>query len=125
VATSAGTSATGAAAAANRVDLADGPGADAGDRLALAETVEREALAALRELRAGRRLDTNAEFYTAVLLDALGIERSLFTAVFAAGRVAGWTAHVFEQEQTNRLIRPQSRYVGPPAAVEVTAAGAP
>jgi citrate synthase len=92
-----------------------GTGRPAGgqDRLALAERVEREALAALAELRPGRRLDTNVEFYTAVLLDALGIDRSLFTSVFAIGRVAGWTAHVFEQERTRRLIRPQSEYVGP------------
>jgi citrate synthase len=86
---------------------------DPGSRLALAEQVEREALAALAALRPGRRLDTNVEFYTAVLLDALRIDRDLFTSVFAAGRVAGWTAHVFEQERANRLIRPQSEYVGP------------
>jgi citrate synthase len=87
--------------------------ADAGGRLALAETVEREALAALARHRPDRRIDTNVEFYTAVLLDALRIDRGLFTSVFAAGRVAGWTAHVFEQERANRLIRPQSEYVGP------------
>jgi len=86
---------------------------DPGSRLALAERVEREALAALATLRPGRRLDTNVEFYTAVLLDALRIDRDLFTSIFAAGRVAGWTAHVFEQERTSRLIRPQSEYVGP------------
>jgi citrate synthase len=86
---------------------------DPGSRLALAERVEREALAALAALRPGRRLDTNVEFYTAVLLDALRIDRDLFTSIFAAGRVAGWTAHVFEQERANRLIRPQSEYVGP------------
>jgi citrate synthase len=86
---------------------------DAGGRLALAERVEREALAALRDLRPGKRIDTNVEFYTAVLLDALRIDRGLFTSVFATGRVAGWTAHVFEQERANRLIRPQSAYVGP------------
>ena len=95
---------------------------DAGGRLALAERVEREALAALRELRPGKRIDTNVEFYTAVLLDALRIDRGLFTSVFAAGRVAGWTAHVFEQERANRLIRPQSAYVGPRPNVELSAA---
>ena len=92
---------------------------DAGGRLALAERVEREALAALRDLRPGKRIDTNVEFYTAVLLDALRIDRGLFTSVFAAGRVAGWTAHVFEQERANRLIRPQSAYVGPRPNVDV------
>jgi citrate synthase len=79
----------------------------------LVEAVEREALAALAAHRPGRRIDTNVEFYTAVLLDALRIDRGLFTSVFAAGRAAGWTAHVFEQERANRLIRPQSEYVGP------------
>jgi citrate synthase len=83
------------------------------NRLALAERVEREALAALAVLHPDRRLDTNVEFYTAVLLDALGIDRDLFTSIFAIGRVAGWTAHVFEQEHLGRLIRPQSEYVGP------------
>jgi len=90
-----------------------GDSGHAGSRLALAEAVEREALAALAAHRPGRRIDTNVEFYTAVLLDALRIDRGLFTSVFAAGRAAGWTAHVFEQERANRLIRPQSEYVGP------------
>ena len=106
-----------------RLRAAAGDGAAAGGgRLALAEAVERAALAALAELRPGRRIETNVEFYTAVLLDALGIDRTLFTSVFAAGRVAGWTAHVFEQERTQRLIRPQSAYVGPrPAPAPVLA----
>jgi citrate synthase len=97
---------------------------DIAGRLALAEVVERAALAALVDFRPQRRIETNVEFYTAVLLDALGIDRSLFTPVFAAGRVAGWTAHVFEQERANRLIRPQSRYVGPRPAPALPA-GAP
>jgi citrate synthase len=90
---------------------------EAGGRLALAEAVEAAALAALAAFRPGRRIDTNVEFYTAVLLDALRIDRRLFTTIFAAGRVAGWTAHVFEQERANRLIRPQSKYVGPRPAL--------
>ncbi|HVR11052.1 MAG TPA: citrate synthase [Thermoanaerobaculia bacterium] len=103
---------TGAPEAGKNVNNASNA-SDAGSRLALAEAVEREALAALAAHRPGRRIDTNVEFYTAVLLDALRIDRGLFTSVFAAGRAAGWTAHVFEQEQANRLIRPQSEYVGP------------
>lgn len=94
-----------------------GEGRDAGARLALAEVAEREALAALAEFRPERRIDTNVEFYTAVLLDALRIDRRLFTTIFAAGRVGGWTAHVFEQERANRLMRPQSKYVGPRPAL--------
>jgi citrate synthase len=81
--------------------------------LALARAVERAAVAALDECRPGRRLRANVEFYTAVLLDALGIPRALFTPVFAVGRVAGWLAHVAEEAAVARLIRPSLRYVGP------------
>jgi citrate synthase len=81
--------------------------------IAFAETVERRALALLARRKPGRRLDTNVEFYTALVLDALALPRELFTPVFAIGRVAGWTAHILEQERSGRLIRPQSRYVGP------------
>jgi len=70
------------------------------------------ALDLLREAKPNRPLDTNVEFYTAVLLEALGFPPSAFTCVFAAGRVAGWIAHAREQVLTGRLIRPQSRYVG-------------
>jgi citrate synthase len=82
-------------------------------RIAFAERVEAAAHAALARHRPGRRLDTNVEFYTAILLEALGLPRAAFTAVFAMGRASGWTAHVMEQEATGRLIRPDSRYVGP------------
>ena len=84
-----------------------------GERLRLAETVERTALDLLSGRADGRRLDVNVEFYTALLLDALGFPRAGFTPLFAAGRVAGWLAHTAEQEVSGRLIRPQSRYVGP------------
>jgi citrate synthase len=83
------------------------------NRIRFAEAVEAEALALLAQHRPGRRLDTNVEFYTALVLEALGIPRDSFTNVFAMGRMAGWTAHVLEQERIDRLIRPQSRYVGP------------
>ena len=63
--------------------------------------------------QARRRLDTNVEYYTALLLEALEIPREAFTALFAVGRPAGWCAHVFEQEKGGRIIRPQSNYVGP------------
>jgi citrate synthase len=82
-------------------------------RLALAEAVETAALAVLKRRKPGRRLDTNVEFYTALLLEALGFPRDAFTAVFAMGRMAGWIAHAREQAGGGRLIRPQSRYVGP------------
>ena len=85
-------------------------------RLALAEAVEAAALAVLKRRKPDRALETNVEFYTALLLEALGFPRDAFTAVFATGRVAGWIAHAREQAATHRLIRPQSRYVGPTAA---------
>lgn len=81
-------------------------------RLALARTVEREAERQLAELKPERPLKANVEFYTAVLLEACGIPGELFTSVFAAGRAAGWLAHIKEQKETGRLIRPSVDYVG-------------
>jgi citrate synthase len=80
--------------------------------IAFAEAVEATALRVLERRKPGRRLDTNVEFYTAILLDALGVPREGFTPLFAAGRSAGWVAHAIEQTRTGRIIRPQSRYVG-------------
>ena len=80
--------------------------------LALARAVERAAVEALDAHRPERRLRINVEFYTAVLLDALGIPRALFTPVFAAARAAGWIAHIAEERVVDRLIRPRQRYVG-------------
>ena len=82
-------------------------------RLAFAEQVEAAALAILRRRKPDRPLDTNVEFYTALLLEALGFPADAFTCVFACGRIAGWIAHAREQTASGRLIRPQSRYVGP------------
>ena len=86
-------------------------------RLAFAELVERRVLALLRRHRPDRALDTNVEFYTALLLDAIGVPRDAMVSVFAMSRVAGWIAHALEQQRTGRIIRPASRYIGPaPAA---------
>jgi citrate synthase len=82
-------------------------------RFALAEAVERAALSVLARRKPDRPLQTNVEFYTALLLEAVGFPRDAFTAVFATGRVTGWIAHAREQAEGGRLIRPQSRYVGP------------
>ena len=82
-------------------------------KLALARAVEREAETLLAARHADRSLRANVEFYTAVILDAVGIDRAAFTPTFAVGRVAGWCAHVEEQRASGRLIRPASRYVGP------------
>ncbi|HEX2836115.1 MAG TPA: citrate synthase/methylcitrate synthase [Thermoanaerobaculia bacterium] len=78
----------------------------------LARAVEATALRLLEEHKPGRRLQTNVEFYTALLLHGLGLEVPLFTPTFAIGRAAGWTAHCFEQRAVGRIIRPQSVYVG-------------
>lgn len=78
----------------------------------LARAVEETALRLLRETRPERRIDTNVEFYTALLLHGLGLPAELFTPVFAVGRAAGWTAHAMEQRAEGRLIRPASIYVG-------------
>jgi citrate synthase len=80
-------------------------------RLALARAVEREAEALLAARYPNRALRANVEFYTAVLLEAIGLPRALFTTTFAVARAAGWTAHVEEQRRVGRLIRPRSRYV--------------
>ena len=82
-------------------------------RLAFAEAVEEAALAILKDRKPNRSLQTNVEFYTALLLEALAFPPSAFTCVFAMGRSAGWIAHSREQVAAGRLIRPQSRYVGP------------
>jgi hypothetical protein len=58
-------------------------------------------------------LQTNVEFYTALILHGLGLDVSLFTVTFALSRVSGWIAHALEQRATGRLIRPQSEYAGP------------
>ncbi|MEO8033047.1 MAG: citrate synthase/methylcitrate synthase [Acidobacteriota bacterium] len=78
----------------------------------LARSVEATALRLLEEHKPGRRLQTNVEFYTALLLHGAGFEVDLFTPTFAISRTAGWLAHCFEQRRANRLIRPQSVYVG-------------
>jgi citrate synthase len=81
-------------------------------RLALARAVEHAAAKILRERKPERPLAANVEFYTAVLLDAVGLPREQFAPTFAVSRIAGWAAHVFEQRRTGRLIRPDSRYTG-------------
>ncbi len=83
------------------------------ERLRLAEVVEMAALELLAARKPDRPLQTNVEFYTALLLEALGFPRAAFTCVFAIGRTAGWIAHAREQILGGRLIRPRSRYVGP------------
>ena len=79
----------------------------------LARSVEQTIIRVLDEVKPGRSLRTNVEFYTALVLQSLGLAPATFVALFACGRVAGWAAHVIEQHAEDHLIRPQSEYVGP------------
>jgi citrate synthase len=83
-----------------------------GADLPFAGEVEAYIRQALRRKNPERPLETNVEFFTAILLDALAIPRQAFTPIFAVARAAGWTAHAREQQRTGRLIRPSSSYVG-------------
>ena len=84
----------------------------ASQRVELARAVETAAAKILREKKPDRPMAANVEFYTAVLLDAVGLPREQFSPTFAVGRVAGWCAHVLEQRRCGRLIRPASNYIG-------------
>ncbi|HEY4688090.1 MAG TPA: citrate synthase/methylcitrate synthase [Anaerolineae bacterium] len=79
----------------------------------MATQVERIVLRVLEEEKPGRQIKTNVEFYTALVLQSIGLRPDQFSSMFAAGRVGGWTAHILEQLANNRLIRPLSAYVGP------------
>jgi citrate synthase len=79
----------------------------------MATQVEQIAVRVLEELKPGRNLKTNVEFYTALVLQSVGLRPDQFSSMFAAGRVGGWTAHILEQLANNRLIRPASEYIGP------------
>jgi citrate synthase len=66
----------------------------------------------LDELKPGRKLQTNVEFYTALVLHGVGLEPPIFSSVFAVGRMGGWSANVLEQIEDDVLIRPRAEYVG-------------
>jgi citrate synthase len=76
--------------------------------------VERTVVDVLAELKPGRELYANVEFYAGVVMDRCGLPRELFTPTFASSRVIGWCANILEQAADNRIIRPSARYVGPP-----------
>src|SRR4051795_7582554 len=86
---------------------------DEREALALAKAVEQAGIKVLNEAKPGRNLNTNVEFYTALLLRELGLSADLFSPTFAVGRTAGWIAHILEHKAGGRIIRPQSEYVGP------------
>ncbi len=81
-------------------------------RVDVAEALEQAALEALREKSPDRVLETNVEFWAAVVLDVAEIPPAMYPAMFGCARVAGWSAHILEQKRTGRLIRPAARYVG-------------
>jgi citrate synthase len=85
-----------------------------GEMVDFAKLVEKTVVDVLAELKPGRNLYANVEFYAGVVMDRSGLPRDMFTPTFTAGRVVGWCAHILEQAADNRLIRPAARYAGPP-----------
>ncbi|MEU9444772.1 citrate synthase/methylcitrate synthase [Streptomyces sp. NPDC048304] len=94
-----------------------------GPRVDFAVEVERRVEAILAELKPGRELHTNVEFYAGVVMELCGLPREMFTPTFAAARVVGWSANILEQAADSKIIRPVARYVGPTPPVAVPAAG--
>ena len=84
-------------------------------RYEVAEALEQAALAELRERRPDRVLETNVEFWAAIVLDFAEVPANMFTSMFTCARTGGWSAHILEQKRTGRLIRPSAVYTGPSA----------
>jgi citrate synthase len=85
----------------------------AAPRYEVAEALEKAALAELRERRPDRVLETNVEFWAAIVLDFAEVPPHMFTSMFTCARTGGWAAHILEQKRVGRLIRPSAQYVGP------------
>jgi len=83
-------------------------------RVEVAAALEKAAIEALREKHPDRPLETNVEFWGAVVLELAEVPAAITPALFACARTAGWSAHIVEQKRTGRLIRPSATYVGPP-----------
>ena len=98
--------------AAEALYSTSGAGEDGAELYALARHVEDVAVRLLDEYKPGRRLRTNVEYYTALLLHGLGLPTDLFTPIFAMSRTAGWIAHAREQQKEGKLIRPRLLYQG-------------
>ena len=92
-------------------------------RFEVAEALEKAALAELRSRRPDRVLETNVEFWAAIVLDYAEVPPHMFTSMFTSARTAGWSAHILEQKRTGRLIRPGALYVGPAARPAEAVAG--
>ena len=82
-------------------------------RFEAALALEQAALKELRERRPDRPIETNVEFWAAIVLDFAEVPSHMFTSMFTCARTAGWCAHILEQKQTGRLVRPSARYIGP------------
>jgi citrate synthase len=93
------------------------------EKIDFAKAVEATVVDVLAELKPGRNLYANVEFYAGVVMDHCGLPRTLFTPTFASSRVIGWCANVLEQAADNRIIRPTARYTGPPPPQPVPDAG--
>ncbi|KAF5994326.1 citrate synthase/methylcitrate synthase [Streptomyces sp. WAC00263] len=94
-----------------------------GSLVDFAVEVEHRVEAILAELKPGRELHTNVEFYAGVVMELCGLPREMFTPTFAAARVVGWSANILEQAEDPKIIRPAARYVGPVPPVAVPVAG--
>ena len=84
-----------------------------GELVERAAGIEQEVLAVLAEWKPDQRIVTNVEYWASVVLELAGLPRAMFTPTFAVSRVIGWSAHVLEQAEVGKIIRPSARYVGP------------
>ncbi|NMO51734.1 citrate synthase 2 [Actinoplanes sp. TBRC 11911] len=82
-------------------------------RYEVALELEKAALAELRERKPDRVLETNVEFWAAIVLDFAQVPSEMLTALFTCARTAGWSAHILEQKRLGKIIRPSAEYVGP------------
>jgi citrate synthase len=101
-------------------DVADGLD---GEIVDFAKTVERRVVEILAEVKPGRKLYTNVEFYAGVVMELAGVPRTMFTPTFTTSRVVGWSANILEQARDSKIIRPRARYVGTPPPQPVPADG--
>ena len=83
-------------------------------RYEVAVALEQAALAELRERRPDHPIETNVEFWAAVILDFAEVPPHMMPAMFTSARTSGWSAHIMEQKRENKLVRPSAQYIGPP-----------
>jgi citrate synthase len=83
-----------------------------GPRVEFAKYIESRVVEILEELKPGRQLYANVEFYASIVMESVGLPPDLFTPTFASSRAIGWTSHILEQAADNRIIRPSGRYIG-------------